>query len=111
MQSSFAGNGFGMVRAVFALIVLSGVSGSFARAQQPPPPAAPASSPDASPVSQQNPPARPGQAPPTIVSTTGLVHLVVTVMDRHHAFITDLDKSNFKVTENGEAQEIRFFGR
>jgi len=35
----------------------------------------------------------------------------VTVMDHHHAFITDLDKGDFKVLENGTPQDIRFFGR
>jgi VWFA-related protein len=58
-----------------------------------------------------------GQAPqppvpvePPIKVTTGLVHLVVSVMDHHHKFITDLDKSDFTVLENGMPQQIRFFG-
>ena len=61
---------------------------------------------------QQSPP----QAPHTdqgaaIRVTSGLVHLVVTVTDRKRAFVTDLDEKDFKVSENGAAQEIRFFGR
>ena len=48
---------------------------------------------------------------PPLVTTTGLVHLVVTVTDHHHNFITDLDKGDFKVLENGMPQEIKFFGR
>lgn len=36
---------------------------------------------------------------------------MVTVVDRHHDFITDLDKSDFKVVDNGSPQVIRFFGR
>jgi VWFA-related protein len=36
---------------------------------------------------------------------------VVTVVDRHHDFITDLDKGDFKVLDNGTPQAIRFFGR
>jgi Ca-activated chloride channel homolog len=63
----------------------------------------------------QNPPAPPPltqeQQPPPLVTTTGLVHLVVTVTDKHHNFITDLDKSDFKVIEQGQPQEIKFFGR
>jgi VWFA-related protein len=59
---------------------------------------------------QNQPPLAPSQEPPIKV-TTGLVHLVVTVMDHHHAFITDLDKGDFKVLENGTPQDIRFFGR
>jgi Ca-activated chloride channel homolog len=51
-----------------------------------------------------------GKTPP-IVSTTGLVHLVATVMDRHRNFVTDLDQNDFKVLEDGTPQEIRYFGR
>jgi len=32
-------------------------------------------------------------------------------MDRHHNFITDLEKSDFKILEDGQPQDIRFFGR
>lgn len=64
----------------------------------------------APPASPQNP-QRPGQQPAPLVTTTGLVHLVVTVSDRHHNLITDLDKSDFKVIEQGQPQEIKFFGR
>lgn len=46
----------------------------------------------------------------TIKVTTGLVHLVVTVADKKHNFITDLGRDEFKVIENGTPQEIRFFG-
>jgi Ca-activated chloride channel homolog len=48
---------------------------------------------------------------PPIQVTTGLVHLVATVTDRRHNFITDLDKGDFKVLEDGVPQEIRYFGR
>jgi Ca-activated chloride channel family protein len=48
---------------------------------------------------------------PPIQVTTGLVHLVATVTDRRHNFITNLDKSDFKVLEDGVPQEIRYFGR
>jgi len=95
-------------RVVLASAVFLGISGTCARAQQiapPPPPGQPQQG-------QQNPnsPAQ-QKEPPKIVSTTGLVHLVATVMDRHHNFITDLDQSDFKVSEDGTPQEIRFFGR
>jgi len=66
-------------------------------------------SPAAAPPAQN--PQRPNQQPPPLVTTTGLVHLVVTVTDKHHNFITDLDKSDFKVIEQGQPQEIKFFGR
>jgi Ca-activated chloride channel homolog len=40
-----------------------------------------------------------------------LVHLVVTVVDKHHHLVTDLSRSDFKISEDGVPQEIRFFGR
>lgn len=93
---------------VFAFAVSLAISVTSARAQQitPPPP------PGQAQQNQQNPnsPAQ-QKEPPKIVSTTGLVHLVATVMDRHHNFITDLEQSDFKVMEDGAPQEIRFFGR
>jgi Ca-activated chloride channel homolog len=88
-----------------------------ARAQQtpaptpPPPPAtssdAPAQNPEQSPAK----PATPQATTPAITSTTGLVHLVATVMDRRREFVTDLEQSDFKVLEDGTPQEIRYFGR
>lgn len=96
--------------AALLLLIAFAAFGVYARPQQAPPaPAGPASSPQ--PSSTPNP--QEGAAPqqPPIVSTTGLVHLVVTVVDRHHDFITDLDKGDFKVLDNGSPQAIRFFGR
>jgi Ca-activated chloride channel family protein len=71
---------------------------SGATAQQPAPSAPPQSQDQQKPV-------------PPIQVTTGLVHLVATVMDRRHNFITNLEQSDFKVFEDGAPQEIRFFGR
>ena len=96
---------------VFALLIASlAILGICVQAQQtstpPPPPGAPPAQTSQNPP----PPLAPSQEPPIKV-TTGLVHLVVTVMDHHHAFITDLDQTDFKVLENGAPQDIRFFGR
>jgi Ca-activated chloride channel homolog len=82
-----------------------------AHAQESPPP------PTSTPAQRQSAPEQnkanspPLSSPKPIVSTTGLVHLVATVVDKHHNFITDLDKSDFKVIENGVPQDIRFFSR
>ncbi|MBZ5696339.1 MAG: VWA domain-containing protein [Acidobacteriia bacterium] len=95
-----------LMRALLALAILFLASQNHARAQQPAPPAAP----PAGAAKSGQAPAAQAQQPP-IVSTTGLVHLVVTVMDHHRGFVTDLDKSDFKVIENGVPQDIRFFGR
>ena len=105
-------------RFVIALAALIAIFGGRLPAQQAPAPtpapaAAPAQ-PGAAPTksepgtSAQEP--QQGKTPP-IVSTTGLVHLVATVMDRHRNFITDLDQSDFKILEDGAPQEIRYFGR
>ncbi|HEV2206025.1 MAG TPA: VWA domain-containing protein [Candidatus Acidoferrales bacterium] len=74
-------------------------------------PAAPSASaaPNA-PAQDQNPPAKQKQ-PPKITSTTGLVHLPVTVMDRHRNFVTNLSEADFQVLEDGTLQKILFFGR
>jgi len=48
---------------------------------------------------------------PPIQVTTGLVHLVATVTDRRYNFITNLEKSNFIIIEDGVPQEIRYFNR
>jgi len=85
-------------------------------AQQAPPsapPSAPASGTDLSAPPQKSEPQTPlpQQKTPAITSTTGLVHLVATVMDRHRDFVTDLDQADFKVLEDGNPQQIRYFGR
>ncbi|MGD0957020.1 MAG: VWA domain-containing protein [Candidatus Acidiferrales bacterium] len=99
---------------VFPLLIASlAIQGICVQAQQtstPAPPQPPPGAPPAQAGLNPPPPLAPSQEPPIKV-TTGLVHLVVTVMDHRHAFITDLDKSDFKVLENGTPQDIRFFGR
>jgi VWFA-related protein len=80
------------------------------QAQQPappPPPAAASTEPQTKPSTEP----LPQQKTPAITSTTGLVHLVATVMDRHRDFVTDLDQADFKVLEDGTPQDIRYFGR
>ena len=97
-------------RLVFASAILLAASAGPSLAQDstlPPPP--PASAPAGAQQNSQAP--APSPAVPPLTTTTGLVHLVVTVTDHHHNFITDLDKSDFKVIENGVPQEIKFFGR
>jgi len=98
----------GLLRAAFrcfallAFATLLAASAGRAQDQQTPPAAGP---PPAA-----GSPQLPGAPEPPIKVTTGLVHLVVTVMDRHHSFITDLARSDFTVLENGVPQQIRFFG-
>jgi VWFA-related protein len=89
-----------------------------AHAQQPgsvpPPPSSPQNPAAKAPEPQKSEPSGDVQAPqktPAITSTTGLVHLVATVVDRHRDFVTDLDQADFKVLEDGTPQDIRYFGR
>jgi len=96
--------------ALFGFAVLLACSGGWVRAQQAAPsgetpPAAGAPAPPA-PQNPQPPSAPAGQA---LRVTTGYVKLVVTVLDHHRNFITDLDKTDFKVLEDGQPQTIRFF--
>src|SRR5580693_6753043 len=103
-------------RFVIVLVALIVIFGSRSRAQQtsppPPPPAAAPAEPGGAQNKAQPSAGEPqqGKTPP-IISTTGLVHLVATVMDRHRNFVTDLDQSDFKILEDGAPQEIRYFGR
>ncbi|HUJ30935.1 MAG TPA: VWA domain-containing protein [Candidatus Acidoferrum sp.] len=92
-----------------AIAVLLALSGATARAQDtaPPPPAQA----QQGQAKESQTPSKQQKEPPKIVSTTGLVHLVATVTDRHRNFITDLQQTDFRVVEDGVPQEIRFFGR
>jgi Ca-activated chloride channel family protein len=97
------------------LIVLLALCTGVAVAQQPPqqqspppPQTAAKQSPSTTPPAQM--PVAPANEPPIRV-TTGLVHLVITVTDKHHRLVTDLNRDDFKILENGVPQDIRFFGR
>ncbi|MGH9715132.1 MAG: VWA domain-containing protein [Candidatus Acidiferrales bacterium] len=97
-------------RTLFVLLLLSCSAPAFARrtvrqGTQQPPAKAPIPA-----ATNQKQPVAPAAEPPIRV-TTGLVHLVVTVMDKHHRFVTNLDRSDFKIYENGVPQKISFFGR
>src|SRR5712692_526789 len=55
------------------------------------------------------PPQRPDET--TIRKEVKLVDLIVTVVNRRQKLITDLQKDDFTVSEDGLQQEIRYFGR
>lgn len=103
------------LRALVAVVAFLAISGVFARAQQvnPPPPPTGAQQGQSQQTEPQQNQTTPGQQKesPKITTTTALVHVVATVVDRHHNFITDLDQKDFTVTEDGVQQQIRFFGR
>ncbi|MGH7838498.1 MAG: VWA domain-containing protein, partial [Candidatus Binataceae bacterium] len=109
-------------RASLGTLALLFLFASGALAQQPVPPVPASQAPAATQQNQKPAPPLPGQPAippqnplqnqqPAIKVTTGLVHLVATVTDRHHNFVTDLDKRDFKIFEDGVPQDIKFFGR
>jgi Ca-activated chloride channel family protein len=105
-----------LLRDFLALAVFFILAANFAHAQQtappaPPPPgtsAAPAAGTQSQPQSQAP---EPKQQQQSIVVPTTMVRLVATVMDRHHGFVTDLDQKDFKIMEDGQPQDIRYFTR
>jgi Ca-activated chloride channel family protein len=111
--------------AFLRMTILFGLSVMCTEAQQPAASPTPARPDWSAPASQAQEPGQPPQPKqdagdpgkggqkktPPIVSTTGLVHLVATVTDRRHNFVTDLEQSDFKILEDNTPQDIRFFGR
>lgn len=97
---------------LFALLLAACPAVASARqsAQQPQQSLPPVALTPQSPAASQKSPV-PLAAEPPIRVTTGLVHLVVTVMDKHHRFVTDLSRADFTISENGVPQHISFFGR
>jgi VWFA-related protein len=99
---------------IFATAVLLGaVAMASAAAQQSaadapaPPPATPAPSQQTAP-----PPGQPAQATSNpIRTTTNLVDVQFTVVNRRQKFVTDLQKENFRVMDDGVAQSIESFSR
>ena len=106
--------------ALLTLAALFMMSARLVQSQQTTPPAPPppatttAAPPDAGTTqtqSQSPTPQEPKQQAPTIVVPTTMVRLVATVMDRHHGFVTDLNQKDFKVMEDGQPQDIKYFTR
>jgi len=96
----------------FAFAILFAANPSLAGAQQPTTPPTPKEQPSPLPQNPAAPaPPQDQQQLPTIRVTTGLVRLIATVMDKRHNFITDLEQSDFKISEDGVPQDIRIFSR
>jgi len=60
---------------------------------------------------KSDPQSRSEEAGDVVALTAELVVLDVTVVDRHHRVVPDLEKDRFVVYENGVRQEIAFFSR
>ena len=48
---------------------------------------------------------------PSFQIQTDLVNVIVTVRDQHNNLVTNLDKSNFRVFEEGRSRDIKYFAR
>ncbi len=59
----------------------------------------------------QNPPAPPAQSEQTIIKEVRLVDVLFTVVNRRQKFVTDLDRQDFSVFEDGQPQKITNFSR
>lgn len=66
------------------------------------------SSPPAKPDQQATPPVQGSQS---IVTNVRLVDILFSVVNHSRKFVTDLDKTDFKVSEDGQLQQIRFFSK
>ncbi len=98
-------------RAFLTLAMLVAVGGSRALAQQTTPPTPPPATAPPSQAAQDQQGTQPQKQMPTVKVSTTMVRLVATVTDRHRGFVTDLSQNEFKVLEDGQPQDIRYFVR
>jgi VWFA-related protein len=94
------------------LISTIGTRASAAAQEAGPGPMLPPGAQQAPPTQQQKPPAKslPEMAQPLQVRTN-VVNVFVTVRDHHNAIMTGLDKSDFKVFEDGVEQKVAYFDK
>src|ERR1700730_11431118 len=57
------------------------------------------------------PPETPGQAQPRITQVVNLVDVLFTVLNRRNKLVPDLEKSDFKISDDKTPQAIRYFSR
>src|SRR5437899_11418759 len=95
-----------LIAAVLAAAVL--LAASVIRPQQPPPSSKPQQAPPAAPPPGQQGNPQSGQ---TFVREVNLVDVLFTVLNRRHKLVPDLQEGDFKVFDEGKAQEIRYFSK
>ncbi|HEX9759533.1 MAG TPA: VWA domain-containing protein [Candidatus Acidoferrales bacterium] len=59
----------------------------------------------------QNPPPGKGSQEQVIRTGADLVNIIFSVLNRREEFVKDLEKGDFRVTEDGKEQRIEFFSR
>ena len=67
----------------------------------------PSGQPAGQPSSQQNAPQDQGQGPLRV--QTNVVNVFATVRNKQHGIVNDLNKEDFKITEDGVEQKVEFF--
>jgi len=92
---------------ISVLFAAAALALSIASAQQP----APTPAPQAPPATAPQNPLPPQNSQATIRTKAELVYLVATVTDRRHKFITDLEKNDFQISDEGKKQPVEFFTR
>jgi Ca-activated chloride channel family protein len=63
------------------------------------------------PSPQQQPQGPANQQQPTFRTEVNLVDVLATVLDRRNKLVPDLEKADFKITDDNAQQEIRFFSK
>jgi VWFA-related protein len=87
-----------VVMASMALLIFPSAESAQQQSQEPAPP------------TPSQTPANPQQQP-TFVREVNLVDVLATVLDRRNKLVPDLDKSDFKISDDNALQEIRFFSK
>src|SRR5215472_5532947 len=90
----------GIPSLLFLAVLLAAVSG---RSQQPTSPPPPENAPQDQAAPQQN--------QQRITRVVNLVDVLFTVLNRRNKLVPDLDKDNFKVSDNNVPQTIRYFSK
>ena len=98
------------VFALLLIVILAGTALLFAQ-QQPTPPApqAPAN-PSATPPGDANQ-SQATQKAPTIPIVVNLVDVLFTVLDRRNKLVSGLEKEDFRVLDDNQQQDIRYFSK
>jgi Ca-activated chloride channel family protein len=96
--------------ALLLIAVLAGAAFVFAQ-QQPsaPPPQTPANPPAAPPGDANQ--AQATQKAPTIPIVVNLVDVLFTVLDRRNKLVSGLEKQDFRVLDDNQPQDIRYFSK
>jgi VWFA-related protein len=63
------------------------------------------------PPAQQQPAAPANPQQPSFIREVNLVDVLATVLDRRNKLVPDLEKGDFKITDDNAQQEIRFFSK